>query len=121
MNQRPTEQELQKKYKEYCDWRMKHENTWAYTFEDWIKEIYNFRLLVLADPNTNQFWIYDEVFDVYIDPPKSIVKAYPIHVRDEEYDKNKEEIDKLIEMDPDWLYDREYWYKDLDTLERWEG
>lgn len=77
------------------------------------------RYLPVYGPNSHQWWVYDEIEDVYIDPPAVILDAIEmLSNRDWEIEE------KLLNMhlrkveednDPDaWVYDREYWYKDIE-------
>ena len=81
---------------------------------EYINELYPEpgRFEVMLGPSSNQYWVYDNEKDAYIDPPKAVLdEARKIEnsgkLTAEEYLKN------LVEIEiPDWLYDKEYTYDD---------
>ena len=69
------------------------------------------RYEVLLCPNTKQYWVYDNLLDVYIDPPAEVLdKVENAWGTDEAEHILYQEIRK----EPDWLNDREYFYDSLD-------
>ena len=61
---------------------------------------------VLLGPNTNQLWVYDEEENVYIDPPADVL---------DEVDGDEEVLMEIVDEEPDWLFDEDYWYDADDT------
>ena len=70
---------------------------------------YNDRFELVIGFNTKQPWVYDGVWDVYIDPPSEVLDRLP-NWRDDD-DKWYEELQAEVSKDPEWLYDRDYWYE----------
>lgn len=61
------------------------------------------RYLILKGYNTKQLWVYDEIEDIYIDPPIEVL------------DLSEEELDEVVNNDkPSWLYNGYYQYKDIE-------
>ena len=118
MNKRPTEQELKKFYNRYKKYWIKTHSGDEYKgmepacFEEWLDNEYRNRFYPMVSPNCKQVFVYDAVFDVYIDPPMNVL----ISLTDwrDGSEKYIDEMETICSNDPDWLYDREYWYKDLD-------
>lgn len=84
------------------------------------------RYLPVYGPNSKQWWVYDELKDVYIDPPAVVldtvrmVNAHKAGQRRtaEDWDAEREEMYKEIEIavrsDDNWLDEDEYWYDDIE-------
>lgn len=69
-------------------------------------------LEVMLGPNTNQLWVYSNGVDRYIDPPKDVLDEI-----EEKYDSDDDmeaALQKIVDTDPDWLYDEAYWYDDIE-------
>lgn len=81
-------------------------------YKEWREQIYNTRLEVVIGFNTKQPWIYDNVRDVYIDPPAEILEELPDWREDS--DKTEEVLLEICKLEPDWLFDRAFWYGDED-------
>lgn len=81
-----------------------------YTFE-------NMKLDAMLGPNTNQYWLYDNTNDVFIDPPAEV-----LNLLDEKYGEGwwinsylkQAELLKIAETKPDWLFETDYWYSDVE-------
>lgn len=87
------------------------------TWEDWgnldeVKDCLNDlypdigRFDVVAGPNTNQLWIYDNDKDAYIDPPLAVLEE-----ADQQEDAEKY-LQDVVDENPDWLYDTDCTYDD---------
>ena len=63
-------------------------------------------------PNTNQFWIYDNTNDVFINPPSEVLDKYDLCTYT--IKRIAEEVMKEVEKKPDWLFDTGYWYSDIE-------
>ena len=109
---RPTEEELKKWYD--SDTRRNRSSyvgmcnkKWP-TFDEWKKGRFNDRFDITLGFNTKQFWIYDGILDVLIDPPTEVLDSLTYWW--ENADKAEKELADIVAKDPDWLYDRCYWY-----------
>ena len=66
--------------------------------------------------NSKQWWVYANDIDAYIDVP--IVVLNELKERDtgnpDRYDLNAQGdmLREILETDPDWLQDKDYWYDD---------
>lgn len=80
--------------------------------KEWKKEFYDTRLEAMVGFNTKQLWVYDNVRDVYIDPPAEVLDSLPDWREDS--DKAEEALLEICKTEPDWLFDRQYWYGDED-------
>lgn len=105
---RPTSKELEKSYNKDLQTKFAKHNIFKSSFEVWLKTRWNNRLDVCLGFNTKQFWIYDNFYDVYIDPPTMVLASLP-NWRDN-YDLAEEKLYEIVKTDPDWLYERDYWY-----------
>ena len=58
--------------------------------------------------NTKQPWIYSDKYDVYIDPPAEVLN----NMKHDHHDSDAccEELEKICESKPDWLYETDHWY-----------
>ncbi len=76
------------------------------------------RYLALAGPNTNQVWVYDEELDVYIDPPISVLKEIDSYASNYEnyLEVSTNKLQEIVDAEcpPDWLYDKEYHYGNIE-------
>ena len=63
------------------------------------------RYEVMMGFNTKQYWIYDNVEDCFIDPPIGYEKFSDIE---------ENELQKVVDGNPDWLYDEDHRYYDED-------
>ena len=81
-------------------------------FLDWREQEYNNRFEAMIGFNTKQPWLYDNIRDVYIDPPAEVLDSLPDWREDSE--KTEEALLEICKSEPDWLFDREYWYDDED-------
>lgn len=79
------------------------------TFDEWKANEYKDRLEFMVGFNTKQPWVYDGVWDVYIDPPKEVLDK--LTDWREDACKYEEELAEICKKDPNWLYDRDYWYE----------
>ena len=77
------------------------------------------RWLPVLGPNTHQWWIYDEKDDVYVDPPKDVLDDMQDCMRI--WGVRPDEVDLVERMwvieiltDPDWLYDQDARYADIE-------
>lgn len=66
---------------------------------------------VLLGPNTNQWWIYDNDTDEYIDPPAKILDKAAQY---SDINKQEEYLVEVINKNPQWLYDKDYRYGDIE-------
>ena len=55
--------------------------------------------------NTKQWWVYDNDKQVWIDPPTEVLDSLPRDV-----DKAEDMLYDILELEPDWLNDEDYWY-----------
>ena len=81
-------------------------------FKEWREQFYDNRLEAMIGFNTKQLWIYDDVRDVFIDPPAEVLDSLPDWREDSE--KAEEALLEICKSEPEWLFDREYWYDDED-------
>ena len=86
------------------------------------------RYLPVYGPNSKQWWVYDELKDVYIDPPAVVLKkvrAAGNKAFEEALETNGdwvdaemiamyEEIDVAMASDDSWLDEDEYWYDNIE-------
>lgn len=63
---------------------------------------------VMLGFNTKQWWVYDNTNDVFIDPPTEVLKQVKEYSDDQ--DEQEQYLWDLVQKDPDWLYDVDYWY-----------
>lgn len=65
---------------------------------------------VVTGFNSKQLWVYNDLADVYIDPPENILDE--INSRFERYEwENKEKaLMDIIRTSPSWLKDTTYYY-----------
>ena len=65
---------------------------------------------IILGSNTNQWWVYDNTHDVYIDPPAEVLDYVATFSRDlqEQY------LESVVKNNPDWLGDKDHWYVDID-------
>ncbi|MBO7715726.1 MAG: hypothetical protein J6S85_19345 [Methanobrevibacter sp.] len=69
---------------------------------------------ILIGFNSKQWWVYDSKNNVYIDPPKEVLDSLPDWR--EFPDESEKAFQKVIDQNPDWLNDSDYWY-DADETE----
>lgn len=60
--------------------------------------------------NSKQLWVVDDDNGTYIDPPKAVLDEIDKRFDYWDWESKKEALDKIIETNPDWLYDEEYTY-----------
>lgn len=80
--------------------------------KDWREQFYNTRLDVMIGFNTKQPWVYDNIRDVYIDPPAEVLDSLPDWREDS--GKTCKALLEICKTEPDWLFDRQFWYGDKD-------
>ena len=70
--------------------------------------------LALLDPNSNQFYVYDEKNDFYIDPPKDLLKEMDYISRVLSVSEAIEILELLVNgATPSWVYDEEAIFAEL--------
>ena len=64
------------------------------------------RFLLVWSSNWNQYWLYDEEKDAYLDIPSAVLEQL------DKYDDEKAEraMNGILSENPSWLYDEEYLY-----------
>ena len=62
--------------------------------------------------NTKQWWVYDNGNDMYIDPT---IEALNEVKQFDSYDRQEQMMMSIINSNPDWLQDKEYWFDAEDT------
>lgn len=67
---------------------------------------------VLLSPNSNQWWVYDNERDVYIDPPADILKSLKEY--SEQMAEQEKLFTKIVNESPAWLFDNDYTYADIE-------
>ena len=78
--------------------------------QDNIDKLSQFELI--EGPNTNQYWLYDNQNDTYIDIPEDILNLLDSC---ENYNKACDLMDYIIlNDDSEWLQDKEYQYDDVE-------
>ena len=82
-------------------------------YDEWCDNEDDLELEIVLGFNTKQWWVYSNMHDVYIDPPKEVLDSLPDWREDR--DKSEKAFQKIIDTDPDWLYDKAYWYSGEDT------
>ena len=60
---------------------------------------------VVLGPNSKQWWVYSNRFDVWIDPPKEVLSKLS-----KDQDEAEKELYALVKTLPNWLFDIYYWY-----------
>lgn len=60
--------------------------------------------------NTKQWWVWEDTEGFYIDPPTAVLNSLP-DWRENPVEAERE-FKKIVDSNPDWLYDKEYWYDD---------
>ena len=71
------------------------------------------RYLPVFGPNSKQLWVYDEVEDVYIDPPADVLDYIDEHAADIEASEEmllEMAVDEASRPDGGWLCDKAYWW-----------
>ena len=81
-------------------------------FEEWVEENWKTRLEPVLGPNTKQWWVYDNIRNMYIDPPSTVLDSLPDYRDDIDAASNK--LLDIIREEPDWLNDDDYWYVEED-------
>ena len=71
------------------------------------------RYEVLLGPNTRQWWVYDNDTDEYIDIPTKILNEVDLYSDD--IDKQEKYLFGIVDKNPQWLYDEDYRYKDIEV------
>ena len=61
--------------------------------------------------NSKQWWIYDNENDLFIDPPSAVLAEVDKYDQEE---LQEQALADIIDSDPDWLQDSEYWYGEDD-------
>lgn len=108
---RPTEEEMLYLYRSYryrynrTFYKLKEKN--FPKFDEWKQNEYKNRFEFVIGFNTKQPWVYDNVWDSYIDPPSEVLDRLPDWRDGDEWYK---ELNEEVSKDPEWLYDRDYWY-----------
>lgn len=83
-------------------------------YDEWYdNEHEDLELEIVLGFNSKQWWVYSNMHDVYIDPPKEVLDSLPDWREDR--DKSEKAFQKIIDTDPDWLYNKDYWYSGDDT------
>lgn len=78
--------------------------------QDNIDKLSRFELI--EGPNTNQYWLYDNQEDVYVDIPKDILDLLNSC---ENYNKANDLMEYIIlNDDSEWLQNKEYQYDDIE-------
>lgn len=91
------------------------QDRWMHTFHpDKLPKEPKHRYEAVFGKNSNQFWVYDNVKDRYIDPPKEILDMVKSVLYD--YARAQDYLQDIINEEPDWLNDEEYTY-DGDELD----
>lgn len=67
---------------------------------------------VMLGPNTNQLWVYANGVDRFIDPPKAVLDE--LDKKYDDYADKEAALQEIINKDPDWLYEEDYWYDDIE-------
>ena len=75
----------------------------------------NLKLETLFGCNTKQLWLYDSTNDVYIDPPAEVLDILDKEFGEEWSQEKENELLEMAEDKPDWLFQTEYWYKDVEV------
>lgn len=108
---RPTEEEMLYLYRSY---RYRYNRTFYKLkgkkfpkFDEWKQDEYKNRFEFVIGFNTKQPYIYDNVWDSYIDPPSEVLDKLSDWRDGDEWYK---ELNAEVSKDPEWLYDRDYWY-----------
>ena len=57
-------------------------------------------------PNTKQWWLYDRETNEMCDPPIEVLNK----VREINFDKQEEELQKIVNQNPNWLYNNGHRY-----------
>ena len=70
--------------------------------------------------NTKQLWVYENNTNTLIDPPSEVLDKIDARFADDEvnwhYDEMENELQKVVDTNPGWLYDKDYWYPgDMDV------
>lgn len=72
----------------------------------------------LYGPNTNQWWVYNETKDVYIDPPKSILHLInltkPKSDGTRDFAEEERFFTRILKNKPSWLGDVEAQYAEVE-------
>lgn len=63
-------------------------------------------------PNTKQWWAWDTELDEYCDPPLKILED--IANFSDDINEQRDYFDKVLSEDPDWLYEEEYRYSEIE-------
>ena len=111
---RPSNKELKQLYQKYkLNWNKYHsgpeyKGMAPVCYDEWLDNEYKNRFYAFVGFNTKQIWLHDSAFEVIIDPPIEVLnKLTDWHDGNMNYET---EMDAIVSQDPDWLYDREYWY-----------
>ena len=100
-------------HEQYDKWhKSKDDKDLPLHFVEWREQFYNTRLDVMIGFNTKQPWVYDNIRDVYIDPPAEVLDSLPNWREDS--DKTEEALLEICKTEPDWLLERQFWYGDED-------
>ena len=102
--------EIEQEYRRYVrDFKKTHEKGMEpVCFNEWYDNEFSNRYMAVLGFNTKQWWVYDSMNDVYIDPPSAVLDSLPSW-RDDA-DKADQAFQKILDERPDWLNDEEYWY-----------
>ena len=80
--------------------------------EEKAKENSIMRYEAMLGPNTNQWWIYDNEKDIYIDPPQTIHEEIS-KTGDSQFVEDYLN-DVCNRLKPIWLFEEEFWYSDIE-------
>lgn len=69
------------------------------------------RYMAVLGFNTKQWWVYDNKKDLYIDPPTEVLDELE---KLDDTDEQESLLEKLANQEPDWLFDKDYRYKDIE-------
>ena len=99
--------------KQYDKWHKSKDNKdLPINSVEWRKKFYDNRCEAVIGFNTKQPWVYDNVRDVYIDPPAEVLDSLPDWREDS--DKTCEALLEICKTNPEWLLERQFWYGDED-------
>ena len=73
------------------------------------------RYSVTLGPNTKQLWVYDSEKDAWIDPPAEILDELDDKFDWDQWDEKEDALQKIVNEEPDWLFDEDYTYDAEET------
>ena len=62
--------------------------------------------------NTKQWWAYDNKTDEFCDPPTEVLEE--IERFSDDVDRQEDFFNGILSTNPDWLYDEEYRYDEIE-------